>query len=70
MFTKTTILAITLAALTAPMAFAKSHDQGINGEYHDPTKQTPVKETVQQTKEGAQSLGPLLRESKGFNNLR
>lgn len=28
MFIKTTALALTLAALTAPMAFAKGHDQG------------------------------------------
>ena len=30
MIIKTTLLALTLAAVSAPMAFAKGHDQGIN----------------------------------------
>lgn len=56
---KTTLLALTIAALTAPMAFAKAHDQGKGSTL-----------TVEQTKAAAQGLGAVLGAARGFNNLR
>jgi hypothetical protein len=60
MLVKTTTLALTLAALTAPMAFAKGHDQGMS------KGETVMTVTVP----AAQGLGEALREARGFNNTR
>lgn len=59
MFVKSTLLALTVAALSAPMAFAKAHDQGKGSTL-----------TVEQTKTAAQGLGEKLGAAHGFNNLR
>lgn len=56
---KTTLLALTIATLAAPMAFAKAHDQGKGSTL-----------TVEQTKAAAQGLGATLGAARGFNNLR
>ena len=56
---KSTRLALTIAALSAPIAFDKAHDQG---------KDSVL--TIEQTKEAAQGLGEKLRAVRGFNNLR
>lgn len=57
---RTTLLALALAAVSAPMALAKAHDQGM-------AKGSTVK-TV--TVPNAQALGGILGAAHGFNNLR
>ncbi len=59
MIVKSALLALTIAALSAPMAFAKAHDQGKGSTL-----------TVDQTKAAAQTLGATLGAARGFNNLR
>ena len=53
---KTMLIALTLAALSAPMAFAKGHDQGKGSML-----------TVEQTRTAAQGLGAALGAARGFN---
>lgn len=53
---KTMLIALTLAALSAPMAFAKGHDQGKGSML-----------TVEQTRTAAQGLGAALGAAHGFN---
>lgn len=56
---KIAVLVVATLSMTAPMAFAKGHDQGKGSML-----------TVDQTKAAAQGLGAALGAARGFNNVR